>query len=116
MPQFLQFVKRLFFKGALVWGNIFVADNCTLHFIGYYAGLRNTLFQEYGVLMMNLPPYHLELNPTELVFNTLLQRLTPVRGRYNSLYAVDYKHDIELIMSNFDLIDVFAFYEHSGYI
>ena len=66
--------------------------------------------------MINLPPYHPEFNPTELVFNTLLQRLTRIRARYNSLDAVDFKHDIERFVSSFDLSDVLAFYEHISYI
>ena len=109
-------MKRLLFKGVLVWGEFFAVDNCTLHFLGGCTRLRNTLFQECGVLMINLPPYQPELNPAELVFNTLLQRLTQIRARYNSLDTVVFKHAIELIRSNFDLRDVHDFYGHSSYI
>ena len=99
-----------------MWEDIFVVNNYTLHLLGDCAGLRNTLFQEYDVLMINLHPYYQELNLTELVFNTLLQRLTQIRARYNSLDTVDFKYAIELVMSSFDLRDVLAFYEHIVYI
>jgi len=112
-PNFLTVSEEAPQESCVGMGGMFFFDNCTLHFLGDCVGLQNTLFREYSVLMINLPP---KLNSTELVFNTLLQRLTQTRAIYNSLDAVDFKHTIELVMTSFDLSDVLAFYEHSGYI
>ena len=78
-------------------------------------GLQNELFHGHGILMITLPPYHPDFNPTELVFNTLLQRLSSQRARYNCLFAAGFLDAINIAMRNFDLEDVIAFYRHCGY-
>ena len=114
-PIFLLFVRRLIENGTLINGDVFVVDNCTVHVQGDNVGLKETLLEEFGVLMVNLPPYSPELNPTELVFNTLLQRLASVQARYNTVTEMDFFRAIEWAMNGFTLIDVHAFYNHCGY-
>ena len=82
---FLKFVKVLIEQRALVRGGIFVVDNCNIHMFGNNIGIQYALFNMHGVLMIELPPYHLECNPTDLMFNTLLQILSCERARYSSL-------------------------------
>ena len=41
------------------------------------------MMHKVGVLMVPLPPYWCELNPSELVFQILLARLRSDRARYN---------------------------------
>ena len=77
-------------KGTLRPGDIFIVDNCSVHMRGDNIGLQEALFKKYNVLMITLPPYHPGFNPTELVFNTILQRLSGKRARYNSLDADDF--------------------------
>ena len=48
------------------------------------AELQDQLLEGLGVLMVALPPYWCELNPTELVFQTMLARMKAQRARYNS--------------------------------
>ena len=112
---FLEFVKMLLQKGTLQRGDIFVVDNCTIHTKGDNIAIQETLFRNYQILMIPLPPYHPDLNPTELVFNTLLQRLSSERARYNLLFATDFLDAIHIAMSNFDITDVIAYYKHCGY-
>ena len=50
-------------------------------------GIQYALFNMHIILMITLPPYHPGFNSTELVFNTLLQRLSGERDRYNCLDA-----------------------------
>ena len=65
---FLMFVQILLKGGTLCRGDIFAVDNCTIHMKADCIGIQHTLFEDYGVLMISLPPYHPEFNPTELVF------------------------------------------------
>ena len=77
-------------------------------------GLQKELFFSHGILMITLPPYHPDFNLTELVFNTLLQRLSSQRARYKCLFASDFLRAIHIAMKYFDLEDVIAFYRHCG--
>ena len=114
-PIFLQFVRHLVESGTLVTGDVFVVDNCTVHVMGDNSGLKETLLADYGILMMTLPPYSPELNPTELVFNTLLQRLASVQARYNAVHEMDFLQAISIAMNGFSTVDVAAFFNHCGY-
>ena len=78
-------------------------------------GLQDALFEKHDILMITLPPYHPDFNPTELVFNTLLQRLSAKRARYKSLDADDFLDAIKMEMGNFNILDVIAFYNKCGY-
>ena len=87
---FLQFVMHLLEVGTLRQGDIFIVDNCTVHMQGVNCGLKDALLNDHGIYMIPLPPYHPDFNPTEFVFNGLLQRLVAQRARYNSLDAYDF--------------------------
>ena len=74
------------------------------------------MWYDYGIVLIKLSPYNPELYPSEIVFNTLLQRFSRVFACYKSLDMVDCMHAIELTMASFDVDDIVAFYEHCGYI
>ena len=112
---FLLFVKILLQKGVLSGGDIFVIDNCTVHTKGDNTGLQEELFNHHGVLMITLPPYHPDLNPTELVFQTLLQRLRSTRARYNAITEQSFVNEIIVEMNSFTLCDVLSFFFKCGY-
>ena len=114
-PLFLQFVQSLRAIGALIKGDIFIVDCCTVHIKGDCVGLQEELFQNHGILMITLPPYHPDFNPTELVFQCLLRRLTCDRSRYNSLDATNFLDAVKIEMNNFSLDDVKSFYRKFGY-
>ena len=113
--MFLQFVKFLLEKGTLQPNDVFIVDNCTVHMQGNNVGLQDSLMHDYGILMIPLPPYHPDFNPTELVFNTLLQRLTAERARYRSLDAYDFLDAIIVELCKFTHKDVVSFYQKCGY-
>ena len=69
----------------MVIGDMFIVDNCTIHMFGDNLVIHYALFNVHRVLMTTSPPYHPEYNPIELVFNTLLQRISSKRACYNSL-------------------------------
>ena len=74
-----------------------------------YTGIQHTLFEDYSVLMITLPPCHPEFNPTELVLRTLLRRLANTRARWNSITNKGLIDAIEAEMGNFTLNDAFNF-------
>ena len=113
--MFLQFVKSLLEKGTLQPNDVFIVDNCTVHMQGNNVGLQDSLMHDYGILMIPLPPYHPDFNPTELVFNALLQRLTAERARYRSLDAYDFLDAIIVELCKFTHKDVVSFYQKCGY-
>ena len=113
---YLQFVKRLVENGILQQGDIFVVDNCSIHYQGDNIGLPDALWNLYQIRFIALPPYSPEFNPTELVFNCLQQRLKAERARYKAIDAADFLDAIKLELDNFDLLDVVRFYKKCGYL
>ena len=113
--MFVFFVSRLIEVGFLRRGDIFVVDNCTVHMKGDNGHLQDKLLQELGVLMVPLPPYWCELNPTELVFQTLLARLVSERRRYNATSNDSFFDDIDGEMGRFTRKDVKSFFVKCGY-
>jgi transposase len=82
------------------------------------------LLHEYGIPMIPLPPYHPDLNPTELVFQTLLQHLASLRARYkcwaltgNEIVRVTtFIGCIEFVLDSFSQETVSNFYRKIGYV
>ena len=112
---FLLFVKILLEKGVLSKGDICIVDNCTAHTTGDNTGLHDELFNHHGVLMITLPPYHPDLNPTELVFQTLLQRLVSLHARYNAYIEQSFVDEIIAEMNIFTLCDALSSFQKCGY-
>ena len=112
---FVNFVGYLIKMGTLVRGDIFVVDNCTVHMKGDNGNLQDKLLRDAGILMVPLPPYWCELNPTELVFQTLLARLDSERKRYNATSNDAFVDDIDGEMMQFNRRDVQSFFYHCGY-
>ena len=109
---FSEFTMILLRRGVLVPGDIFVVDNCTIHIKGDNEGLQQILWEEHGVLMITLPPYHPELTPTELVFRTLLMRMRAQRARVGSN---DFVGDLICTLGAISVQDVIAFFQECGY-
>ena len=112
---YLEYVKKLIESGVLCRGDYFIVDNCSIHYQGDNIGLPDALWDLYQIRFVALPPYSPEFNPTELVFNALLQRIRSERARYTSLDAEDFKDAIMIEMSSFDLLDVVRMYKACGY-
>ena len=121
--MFLQFVCLLLDNGVLQDGDVFVLDNCTVHLYGDNIGTQDFLFREHRILMITLPPYHPDFNPTELVFNTMLQRLAASRARYNCwripanvmMRETTFVDCMIYELDSFTYADILLFYKECGY-
>ena len=78
-------------------------------------GLQESLFRDHGILMITLPHYHPDYNPTEFVFRSLLERIRSEWARYKSLNADDFFYAIFLEMGDFTINDTLSFYDGCGY-
>ena len=90
-------------------------DNCSVHKQGHNIGMQKTLWSNYNICIITLPPYSPEFNPTKLMFDALLQRLSSVHTRYNKVGEMNFVDAIGQAMNAFDLHDVKAFYNFCGY-
>ena len=59
-------------------GDVLVLDSAAIHYGGENLVLEDWLCDHFGVLLLILPPRSPELNPIELVWNTMVQRLKRV--------------------------------------
>ena len=112
---FTQFVLGLIILRILQRGDVFIVDNCTVHIKGDNIGLQEELFQNHGILMITLPPYHPDFNPTELVFQTLTTRMSVARTRSESQDKRDFKIRVEEEIKKFTIHDTLAFFNFCGY-
>ena len=90
-------------------GDIVVVDNCLIHIKGNTTGLQD-FFTYHHILMIALPPYHPYLNPKEVVFQTLYQRISSLQARYNSYSEANFRSEIIAEIICFALRDVLSFY------
>ena len=61
---FQHFVIRLLEIGFLAPGGVFIVDNCTIHLKGTNEFIIDALWNHHNILLVPLPPYTPELNPT----------------------------------------------------
>ena len=113
---FTHFVKRLIENGTLQQGDYFILDNCTVHTQGDNIGLKQALWDQHNVWLILLPPYSPELNPTELVFRTLVMRLLAENRRYNCLDANDFVDAIDKTLGQIGLAEIASYYHDCTYL
>ena len=112
---FMQILNILLRRGTLAEGDVFDVDNCLVHLQGDNIGVQRVFWEKYRVLMTTLPPYSPEFNPTGLVFNTLLQRLSSIQVRHKTVSEMEFIDEIIKAMNCFDLLDVKALCNFCGY-
>lgn len=110
---FFEFVMKLLEEGILVPWDIFIVDNCTIHFKSQCEDLQDHLWNECQILMIPLPPHYAELNPTELAFQTLFQHLRALRCEDE--LTGDLKNDIQRTLDDISYQDVKRYFRHCGY-
>ena len=66
--DFFAFVEEMVTLGFLVWGDVLVVDNATVHVSKRYWRQIEDYLLGCGVMIVTLPTYSPELNPCELVF------------------------------------------------
>lgn len=112
---FFDFVMQLLRTGFLRVGDIFVVDNCTIHFSGDCELLSSYLWNIWGIRMVSIPAYVPELNPTELVFHALVERLKSNASRFTSQTNQHFLFKIAEILDTIQNEDVLRFFSHCGY-
>ena len=100
-------------KGFLGPGDILVLDNAAIHIYRESQGLFDYLWS-HGILLITLPTRVPELNPIELVWNTLVQRLLALclsvtGGRHSIVEFSSY------ILSTMTHHEVSKYFAHCGY-
>ena len=73
------------------------------------------LWEEANILMVTLPPYHPEYNPTEFVFNYLTQELRRRAMRYNSQTTEEFEEHLYEVLDTVPYNYVEKFYRKMGY-
>ena len=113
---FRAFVMHLIVEGTLKEGDVFVVDNCSIHFNGENKDLEKQLWEEFNILMIPLPPYHPELNPTEFVFAHLVMKLREKSVRVNATSEEEFVEMIENTIMEIPYGTVYNEYRHCGYL
>ena len=113
---FREFVMHLIEEGTLEEGDIFVVDNCSIHFKGENRDLEVELWNQFQILMLLLPPYHPELNPTEFIFAYLVMEMRIKNTRKNVQNEEEFIEMMELTLDELQYETVWAQFEHCGYL
>ena len=100
-------------EGTLDNGDILVVDNSTIHFHGENESIQDVLWNEHNILLVPLPPYHPELNPTELVFRTILVTLKSIRCQIGN---IDILKEVNDTLSDISYRSIKSFYKECGYL
>jgi hypothetical protein len=112
---FSEFVYSMVVDGFLRSGDVLVIDNASIHRYRESAVLEEILWEDYKILLIFMPAQSPELNPIELLWHILVQRLrrVPLAGRHtserNALAAKD-------IMDTFTHSEVESCYQKCNYI
>ena len=83
LAAFLDNVIEAIVDGFLVEGDVLVLDNATIHTGKANDAMVDWLWERHGIFVAFLPTWSPELNPIELVWNYLVQKLRsyPLEGR-----------------------------------
>ena len=117
--MFRSFVLNMIRSHFLVPGDILVCDNARIHTGSDCTYLRDDMWECCGIILLLLPTYHPELNPIELIFNILIQRI-----RHNGSRYLDYvrRQDNVILKQCCDVLDnltrhdITSVYRKCGYL
>ena len=101
-------------EGTLQRGDIFILDNCSVHYLGDNVGMKSALKEMYDIDLVTLPPYHPELNPTELIFHILLERLRSRHSRCLSPTIFHFHEEMRCVLDEISFDDVYSAYRKQG--
>ena len=113
---FQTFVRYLVEVGFLIENDVFVVNNCTIHMHGENEELQASLWNELGIVMIALPPYYPELNPTEFVFNYLVAILKRDRVRCGVNCNESFVNTISNVIDGISYELIEKEYKHCGYL
>ena len=112
---FADFVYQMVIEGFLKARDVIVMDNASIHCYREAAVLEEILWVDYQILIVFMPARSPELNPIELLWHILVQRLkiVPLDGNHSSERTVKAAKDI---MDSFTHSDVISCYRKCKYI
>ncbi len=115
---FTETVYRAYGKGFLRTGDFLVMDNAAIHHYKEASVLEYVLMEKCGVVIIFLPTRSPELNPIELLWNTLVKRLRIEALNFVSAYFCSHRaaHAAKAVMENFTHNDVRNVYRKQKYI
>ena len=102
--------------GCLVENDIFVVDNCSIHFHGENEFLAQELWEQLRILMIPLPPYSPELNPMEFVFQYLVQQMRSSNIRASCEDDNKFVQRLETVIDEMEFEVVWKQFRHCGYL
>ena len=101
--------------GTLARRDVFVDNNCSIHFMGDCRFLQEALWMEAGVLMVPLPPHYAELNQVEFVFDALVEQMKSTIARSRRFDPHEFKNEIINKLASFSHDGVKKIYKTCGY-
>lgn len=113
--MFFQFLLHLIRNGFLVPGDVLVVDNSPIYTGGDNQFVQEGLLERANILMITLPPYHSELNPTKLVLNHAWQEMKLLAMRYDIRTSQQFVLGLNKILGEVSYEDVETFYQEVGY-
>jgi len=107
--DFFQFLCDAISDGYIVENDYVILDNASVHKGADIKEDLNTLMQQYKFKLIFLPTYSPELNPCELVFNTVKNYM-----RYNKKEDADFAAAITEAFAQIDVENMVSFYLHAS--
>ena len=111
---FVDFVYSMVIDGFLKYGDVIVMENASIHRYREAAVLEEILWVDYHILIVFMPARSPELNPIELLWHILVQRLkiVPLNGNHSSERTATAAKEI---MDQFTHRDVGSCYRKCNY-
>jgi transposase len=100
--------------GFLRKDDVLIMDNATIHMFKENEVLEEYLWEAHGIFMLTLPTRSPEMNPIELLWNTLVMRM--------KRFFVEHQDGLPIwqiatrVMDSFNHTDVFRAFRKCGYI
>ena len=109
-------VEEAIIAGFLKSGDILVMDNAAIHVFGENDVLVDFLWENFGIHVLMLPTRSPELNPIELLWQILVQRLKSINLDPSRYMQHRVAYQAANIMNGFTHFDVAKCYQHCGYV
>ena len=119
---FMDFIETMVAAKFLVHDEVLVMDNAAIHIGGESQQLEDYLWttivdgRPLNVYVLYLPPRAPELNPIELVFNILVQRLKGIHYRNVEGVSKNVLDRVEYIFQSISFETILNCYFHCGYL
>jgi transposase len=107
-------VEDAIIHGFLKRNDVLIMDNASIHMFKENEVLEEYLWEEHGIFLLTLPTRSPEMNPIELLWNTLVKRMKRFFVEYSDCVPI---HQMaSRTMDSFRHEDVFLAFKKCGYI